>query len=146
MDTAFDFHLERAGQGPLDPPSIAWTYHSDVSGSQDVYSGLVGASIVYRPGELSRHTLDVPAPKGSNLTEEVLTLFLIVDENLSYYIDDNTLSKTNITTKDLQVNRLDRGFQESNMKHSINGYLFGNLFGMNLTAGREARWHVVRTS
>ncbi|KAL7648981.1 hypothetical protein ACMYSQ_012588 [Aspergillus niger] len=133
---------ERAGPGPLDPPSLAWTYHSDVSGAQDIYSGLVGALIVYRPGELRKHTVDVPAPKNSNLTEEVLTLFMIVDENRSFYIDQNTLSRTNITVGELQVNRLDPGFQESNLKHSINGRLFGNLEGLNLTVGRQARWHV----
>ena len=140
---AYRYFLELSGPGPLDPPSLAWTYHSDVAGQQDVNSGLVGASIVYRPGELAKHTLNVPAPTDSNLTEEVLTLFLIVDENLSYYIDENTLNKTNITERDLQVNRLDPGFQQSNMKHSINGRMFGNLFGLNLTVGRNAHWHVV---
>ncbi|EWY79732.1 hypothetical protein FOYG_17127 [Fusarium oxysporum NRRL 32931] len=133
---------ERSGPGPLDPPSLAWTYHSDSAGTQDVYSGLVGASIVYQPGELARHTLDVPAPAGSNLTEEVLTLFLIMDENQSYYIDENTINRTNITEGELQVNRLDPGFRQSNLKHSINGRMFGNLFGLNLTAGSKARWHV----
>jgi len=37
---------------------------------------------------------------------------------------------------------MDRGFQESNLKHSINGYMFGNLMGINLTVGRQAAWHV----
>lgn len=32
----------------------------------------MGASIAYLPGQLARHTLDAPAPAGSNLTEEVL--------------------------------------------------------------------------
>ncbi|KAL2047373.1 hypothetical protein N7G274_001394 [Stereocaulon virgatum] len=132
----------RAGPGPLDPSSLAWTYHSDVSGAQDVYSGLVGALIVYRPGELAKHTLFVPAPTGSNLTEEVLTQFLIVDENLSFYIDGNTLNRTNIPVGELEVNRRDPGFIESNIKHGINGRLFGNLQGLNLTVGRDARWHV----
>lgn len=76
-------------------------YHSDAAGAQEVYSGLVGASVVYRRGELARHTLDVPAPAGSKSTEEVLTLFSIVDENLSYFIDENTLNKTNITEGEL---------------------------------------------
>lgn len=136
--------LERSDPGPMDPPSLAWTYHSDFAGTQDVYSGLVGASIVYRPGELRKHTLNIPAPRGSNLTEEVLTLFLVVDENQSYYIDDTTLDRTNIDSGALKTNRLDPGFRESNLKHSINGRMFGNLFGVNLTVGREARWHVVR--
>jgi len=135
--------IERSGPGPLDPSSLAWTYHSDAAGAQDIYSGLVGATIVYRPGELDKHTLEIPAPPGSNLIEEVLTLFLIFDENQSYYIDQNTLNKTNITLGQLQVNRADQGFQQSNMKHSINGRMFGNLFGLNFTAGKDARWHVV---
>lgn len=127
----------------MDPPSLAWTYHSDYAGTQDIYSGLVGASIIYRPGELAKHTLNVPAPAGSNLTEEVLTLFFIVDENQSFYIDENTLNRTSIDDGSLQVNRLDPAFRESNLKHSINGRLFSNLFGINLTVGHEARWHVV---
>ncbi|KAL6240246.1 hypothetical protein RBB50_012863 [Rhinocladiella similis] len=133
---------ERSGPGPLDPPGLAWTYHPDAGGTQDVFSGHVGASIIYRPGELAKHTLDVPAPPGSNLIEEVLTLFLIVDENQSYYIDENTLNRTSISEAQLQVNRMDAGFQESNLKHSINGFMFGNLMGINLTAGTQAAWHV----
>ncbi|KAJ5283409.1 hypothetical protein N7505_001389 [Penicillium chrysogenum] len=133
---------ERAGPGPLNPPFLAWTYHSDVSGLQDIYSVLVGAIIVYRPGELAKHTLDVPAPRGSSLTEEVLTLFMIVDENLSFYIKGITLNRTNMTRGELQVNRVDLDFQESNLKYSINGLSFGNLGGLNLTVGRKARWHV----
>lgn len=103
----------------------------------------MGASIIYRPGELAKHTLDVPAPPGSNLIEEVLTLFLIVDENQSYYIDENTLNRTSISEGQLQVNRMDAGFRESNLKHSINGFMFGNLMGINLTVGTQAAWHVV---
>lgn len=99
---------------------------------QDVYSKLAEALIVYRPGELAKRTLHVFAPRSLNLTEEVLTLFLIVDENQSFYIDGNTLtSRTSITTGELQVNRVDPAFQESNMKHSINGRLFGNLGCLN---------------
>lgn len=103
----------------------------------------MGASIIYRPGELTKHTLDVPARHGSGLIEEVLTLFLIVDENESYYIDENTLNKTSISERELQVNRMDSGFQESNLKHTINGFMFGNLMGINLTVGTHAAWHVV---
>lgn len=109
-----------------------------MSGAQDVYSGLVGASIIYRPGKLDRHTLFVPAPTGCNLTKEVLTQFLIFDENMSFYIDNNTLEHTNITSGELQTNRLDPGFIESNIKHTINGRLFGNLMGLNLTMGTDA--------
>ncbi|KAL2391844.1 Hephaestin-like protein [Exophiala dermatitidis] len=133
---------ERSGPGPLDPPSLAWTYHSDAAGTQDVFSGLVGASIIYRQGELAKHTLDVPTPSGSGLIEEVLTLFLIVDENESYYIDENTLNKTSISDRELQVNRMDPGFRQSNLKHTINGFMFGNLMGINLTVGTHPTWHV----
>lgn len=134
---------ERSGPGPLDPPGLAWTYHSDFAGMQDVYSGLVGASIIYRRGELAKHTLNVPAPAGTGLIEEVVTLFMIVDENLSYYIDENILNKTSISMGELQVNRMDPSFQQSNLKHMINGFMFSNLKGINLTVGTNATWHVV---
>ena len=74
---------------------------------------MVGAIIVYRPGELAKHILDVPAPRCSDLTGEVLTLFMIVDENLSFYIDGNTLNRTNIPRGELQVNRLALAFRKA---------------------------------
>jgi hypothetical protein len=134
---------ERSELGPLDPPGLAWTYHSDAAGTQDAFSGLVGASIIYRQGELAKHTLDVPAPSGSDVIEEVLTLFLIVDENESYYIDENSLNKTSISERELQVNRMDPGFRESNLKNTISGFMFGNLMGINLTVGTHATWHAL---
>ncbi|KAK4987164.1 hypothetical protein LTR66_007668 [Elasticomyces elasticus] len=84
--------LEQDFGGNSVPPNATWTYTWQVP---------VGASIVYRHGELAKHTLDVPAPPSSSLTEEVLTLFLIDDENRSYYIDENALTKTNITEGEL---------------------------------------------
>ncbi len=37
---------ERAGPGPDDPSSIAWSYHSHVNAVKDVNSGLVGRSLL----------------------------------------------------------------------------------------------------
>lgn len=57
--------------------------------------------------------MDVLAPPGSSMTEEVSTLFLVFVENKPYYIGENTLNKTNITQGELRVNRVDPGSQRA---------------------------------
>jgi hephaestin len=37
----------------------------------------------------------------------------------------------------------DEKFHESNLMHSINGYVFGNLPGLTMTVGERVRWYAV---
>ena len=41
------------------------------------------------------------------------------------------------------MNKEDADFQESNLMHGINGYVFGNLHGLEMTAGEKVDWYLV---
>ncbi|SMH71835.1 multicopper oxidase domain-containing protein [Candidatus Nitrosotalea okcheonensis] len=125
---------ERAGPGPHDPSSIVWMYHSHVDEVGDTYAGLAGPIIVTRHGEANPDG----TPKG--VDKEFVTMFAIFNENKSPYLDYNI--KT-FTQNSSSVNVDDADFQESNMRHAINGYMYGNLPGLVMKANTHVRWYVV---
>ena len=125
---------ERAGPGPHDPSSIVWMYHSHVDEVADTYAGLVGPIIITRHGEANPDG----TPKG--VDREFVTLFAIFNENNSPYLDYNI--KT-FAQDPSSVNVTDADFQESNMRHAINGYMYGNLPGLVMKANTHVRWYVL---
>jgi FtsP/CotA-like multicopper oxidase with cupredoxin domain len=134
---AFVYHWdvpERAGPGPMDGSSVLWMYHGHVDEVNDVEAGLAGAIIVTKKG--------MARPDGTPLDvdREFVTLFQIMDENVSPYLDVNIQEHAGFP---LTVKRDDADFQESNKKHSINGYLFGNLTGLSMYEGERVRWYVM---
>jgi len=125
---------ERAGPGTHDTSSIVWMYHSHVDEVKDTLAGLVGPIIITRHGEAN------PDGTPKDVDQEFVTLFTIFDENNSPYLDYNTKTFTQDPTS-VKVN--DDDFVESNKKHSINGYLFGNLPGLQMKASTHVRWYVL---
>jgi len=125
---------ERAGPGPHDESSMLWAYHSHTDEISDINAGLIGPLIVTRKGMAN--------PDGSpkDVEREVVTLFNIYDENLSPWLDWNIEHRTG---KPSEVKKDDAEFKESNLKHSINGYLFGNLPGLDFKRGQKLRWYVM---
>jgi len=125
---------ERAGPGPEDPSSIAWMYHSHVDETDDTNTGLIGPIIVTRKGEAEEDG----SPKG--VDQEFITLFTIFDENNSQYLDYNI---EHFTGDPKGVDTEDEGFVESNLMHSINGYVFGNMPLMKMKKGDNVRWYTM---
>ncbi len=125
---------ERAGPGPHDPSSIVWMYHSHVDEVGDTYAGLAGPIIITRHGEAN------PDGTPKDVDREFVTMFTIFDENKSPYLDYNL--KT-FAQNSSDVNVEDADFQESNMRHTINGYMYGNLPGLTMKANTHVRWYVV---
>ncbi len=125
---------ERSGPGTHDYSSILWMYHSHVNTVADTYAGLIGPIIITRHGEANPDG----TPKG--VDKEFVTMYAIMNENNSPYIDYNI--KT-FTKDPSSVNVDDDDFQESNLMHSINGYVFGNLPGLVMKANTHVRWYVV---
>lgn len=146
---------ERAGPGPGDPSSMLWMYHSHVDESGDTNAGLVGPIIITRKGM----ALADGSPK--DVDREFVVMFTVFDENRAPYIDHN------IDTKIMEEGNLDIGdsgetdaegesstetyieeleadedFHESNLMHSINGFVFGNLPGLAMKKGEHVRWYV----
>jgi FtsP/CotA-like multicopper oxidase with cupredoxin domain len=125
---------ERAGPGPHDGSSIMWAYHSHTDEVADTNSGLVGPLIVSAKG------MAKPDGTPKDVDREFVALFTVFNENESHWLDWNI---QNHAGKPDSVNKEDEGFVESNLKHSINGFLFGNMPGLDMHPNQKARWYVM---
>jgi FtsP/CotA-like multicopper oxidase with cupredoxin domain len=128
---------ERAGPARNDPTSIIWMYHSHVEEVRDTNSGLVGAIIVTGAGMADS------AGKPRDVTREFVVMFTIVDENLSWYLEDNILTYLKASGINNTELMMDAEFIMSNEKHSVNGLLFSNLKGLSMMQNDTVRWHVI---
>lgn len=122
---------ERAGPGRGDPSSIVWMYHSHVDEPADTNAGLVGPIVITGRG--------MARADGSprDVDREIVNLFTVFDENVSPYLDQN------IAEFAPSANPEDEDFQESNLMHAINGYLYGNVPNMTMKTGERVRWHLI---
>jgi FtsP/CotA-like multicopper oxidase with cupredoxin domain len=124
---------EMSGPGPAQGSSAAWLYHSHVEMSEsDMYAGLVGAIIVTKRGMGDSNAIP------TDVDREFVTLFFIWNENNSPYLEENqNMYCPGFTNPDPD------DFEESNLKHSVNGMLYGNLPGIEMNRGEKARWYVL---
>jgi hephaestin len=139
---------ERAGPGPQDPSSIFWLYHSHCDELRDVASGLFGGLVITRGG--------MARPDGTpeGVDKEFVGFYIAINENESWYLDDNIREHT---TDPKGVHRSDfgalsaagmagtiatTGFAATNIKWSINGYIYGNMPLMVMNKGDHVRWYV----
>lgn len=107
-------------------------YHSHVVPVKDIYSGLIGPLLVCKRGTLDVH--------GDRVADYVYALlFMVTDENLSWYLDDNIRTYITSPARDLKQ---DEDFIESNKMHGINGFLYGNLPGLSMCQGNKIHWHL----
>jgi FtsP/CotA-like multicopper oxidase with cupredoxin domain len=125
---------ERAGPGPNDGSSVMWMYHSHVVEQQDVNTGLVGPIIVTARGR----TREDGTP--DDVDREFVVNFEVINENASFFLDDNIQTYAGIPAS---VDPADDEFYESNLMHSINGYVFGNQPMMTMQQGERVRWYVM---
>jgi len=140
------FAREQAGPGPQDGSSVVWIYHSHNYEPKDVNAGLIGPIVITRRG--------MARPDGSpkDIDHEFFALFMIVDENQSQYLEQNVrahvpdpakLNRLELVPEDPDGNAdlpLGRGFALSNLKFTINGYMYGNGPIMTMRKGEHVRW------
>jgi len=124
---------DRAGPGPGDGSSVMWMYHSHTDEVADTYAGLMGSIEVTRAG--------MARPDGSpnDVDREVFTLFAVMNENNSPYLEQNLHRFARPPYPDPD----DEDFPESNLKHSINGYVYGNMPMITMRKGERVRWYVM---
>ena len=139
---------ERAGPGPNDPSSVFWLYHSHCDELRDVASGLFGGFVVTLRGEA------LPDGRPRGIDHEFVTMFIAINENESWYLDDNIsahctdpkgVKKNDIsvlTPTGIAGTIANTGFVSTNVKWSINGYLYGNMPMMTMRKGDHVRWYV----
>jgi manganese oxidase len=132
---------KRAGPGPGDVSSVMWMYHGHTDEIADTYAGLVGPIIITRRG--------MARPDGSpkDVDRQFVTLFMVADENQSPYLERNMRRYLTARGKRLRTEVAtlpgNDEFHESNLMHSINGYVYGNGPVMKMSVGERVRWYVM---
>jgi FtsP/CotA-like multicopper oxidase with cupredoxin domain len=125
---------ERAGPGPQDGSSVMWMYHSHTDEIADTYAGLMG------PMEITARGMAKPDGSPSDVDREIFTLYSVMNENNSPFLDENS----HTYEKPYQDPSTDEeGFEESNLMHSINGYVYGNEPMITMRKGQRVRWYVM---
>ncbi|HWO29717.1 MAG TPA: multicopper oxidase domain-containing protein, partial [Candidatus Acidoferrum sp.] len=139
---------ERAGPGPGDPSSVIWLYHSHVDEMRDVAAGLFGAIIVTARGK----ALEDGRP--ADVDREFVNVMITLNENESWYLNDNIRK---FTTDPNGVNKsesipaghdgsplgsLGKGFADTNLRNTINGYMYGAMPMMTMRKGDRVRWYL----
>jgi manganese oxidase len=139
---------ERAGPGPNDPSSVFWLYHSHCDELRDVASGLFGMMVITRRG------MAPPDGRPKDVDHEIATMFIAINENESWYLDDNIRAHctdpNGVKRGELGILNLagmytpatSSGFVSTNIKWSINGYIYGNMPMMTMKKGDRVRWYV----
>lgn len=75
------------------------------------------------------------------MDREFALLFLIFDENQSWYLEENVAIHG--PQEPGHVNLQDETFLESNKMHAINGKLYANLKGLTMYQGERVAWYML---
>ena len=77
-----------------------------------------------------------------DVDREYALMFTVLDENESWYLDKNidTYCKNPGNKETLKQ---DEDFKESNKMHGINGFVFGNLKGLEMYQKERVDWYLV---
>lgn len=136
---------ERAGPDEHDGSSVLWMYHSHVEEARDVASGLLGPMIVTRRGMARADS------SPTDVDRELVAGFIEVDENLSWYVEDNI--KTNTTDpKGIKLTTGSSGETEvtpgndNYFRETINGLSYSNLTGLTMKRGERVRWYLLAST
>uniref|UniRef100_UPI00398EE7CA coagulation factor V n=1 Tax=Pristiophorus japonicus TaxID=55135 RepID=UPI00398EE7CA len=109
-------------------------YFSNVNTDRDIASGLIGPLLICAKNMLDNNARMVKIDKAKYL------FFSLFDENKSWYIRENI---ENYCEDPLRVNPNDPEFYDSNLMHSINGFVFENVPKLNFCMNEVIYWHVI---
>ncbi|CAN5143823.1 hypothetical protein BH09PAT2_BH09PAT2_08240 [soil metagenome] len=96
--------------------SKVWMYHSHVDAVADIYEGLIGPIIITRAENANEDATP------NDVDQEFVNLFMVFNESQDGMTDDQI---------------------EGSLKHSINGYIFHNLSGLEMKQNDRVRWHLI---
>jgi FtsP/CotA-like multicopper oxidase with cupredoxin domain len=148
---------ERSGPLPTEPSSKGWLYHSHVGGEGEVNLGLEGFIIVTDPKRAR------PDGTPADVDREMPALFLIFNEG---QLDPETLEHLAGANPAQALSKLGgaaanpqnpapasggasspaapnlAALKEEAERHTINGYIYGNLPGLEMNEGERVRWYL----
>ena len=135
----------RAGPQPGEPSSRLWLYHSHVNEQRDVAAGLVGPLLISAKGT----TRPDGTPK--DVDREFVVILYTLNESDSPYLDDNIAQhigpagdlKKRAGPAIVEINGqpVNVAFPVTNLRETVNGYMFGNTSGLTMTEGERVRWY-----
>ncbi|WAR20261.1 HEPH-like protein [Mya arenaria] len=123
----------RSGPKRKQQKCIGTIYTSRVDPLKDAHSGLIGPMVICKTG-----TLDQDGQTTDSIKVEFATAFFIFDENLSHHSTANFAARA-----PARVDVADPDFMQSNLYYSINGYIYGNLNGLDMEVGQRSAWYVL---
>jgi manganese oxidase len=110
-------------------------YHSHTDEIRDIYAGLMGSIVVTAKG-MARED---GSPK--DVDRELFVNFEVSDENNSIWTELNIDTKTEPGAVEAEDDP--DAFGESNLMHSMNGFVYGNLPGLEMKLGERVRWYLM---
>uniref|UniRef100_A0A8C4U0A5 Coagulation factor V n=1 Tax=Falco tinnunculus TaxID=100819 RepID=A0A8C4U0A5_FALTI len=105
----------------------SWIYYSDLNLEKDIHSGLIGPILICQKGTFSKSN------NGSTATRDFFLLFMVFDEEKSWYFDKR--SRRPCTEKAQEM-------QQCHKFYAINGITY-NLQGLRMYEGELVRWHLL---
>jgi manganese oxidase len=123
---------ESSGPLPSEPSSKAWLYHSHVSSESEVNMGLEGFIIVTDPKRAR------PDGTPNDVDREMAALFMIYDESGLNAEAQEQLAASGGNEQWINFQKL----KEAGQRHAINGYIYGNLPGLEMNEGERVRWYL----
>ena len=129
---------EASGPTPDEPSSKAWLYHSHVNGDAEIQRGLMGCIIVTDPKRAR------PDGSPNDVDRELATLYMIFDESQAGAEDQERAAALQrprgVSPRQGWPERQE--LREQGARYSINGYIYGNLPGLEMNEGERVRWYV----
>jgi manganese oxidase len=123
---------DASGPFPSEPSSKAWLYHSHVNSGGEVNMGLEGFIIVSDPKRAR------PDGTPNDVDREMAALFMIYDESGFNAEAQEQLAASADGERWIYFQKL----REAGQRHAINGYIYGNLPGLEMNQGERVRWYL----
>ncbi|PKU34858.1 coagulation factor v [Limosa lapponica baueri] len=129
----YEWKIARTDQPTAqDAQCITRLYHSAVDIERDIASGLIGPLLICKSEALTQKGVQKKADG------EQQAMFAVFDENKSWYIEDNI---KDYCSNPASVKRDDPKFYNSNIMHTINGYVSDSSEILGFCQDSVVQWH-----
>ncbi|KAI1242284.1 hypothetical protein IHE44_0005803, partial [Lamprotornis superbus] len=129
----YEWKIARTDQPTAqDAQCITRLYHSAVNIERDIASGLIGPLLICKSEALTQKGVQKKAD------EEQQAVFAVFDENKSWYLEDNIKE---YCSNPATVKRDDPKFYNSNIMHTINGYVSDSSEILGFCRDTVVQWH-----
>ncbi|XP_005038621.1 PREDICTED: coagulation factor V isoform X1 [Ficedula albicollis] len=105
----------------------SWIYYSDLNLEKDIQSGLIGPILICEKGAFNK------SDSSRTYTRDFFLLFMVFDEEKSWYFDKHSGRPCNEKTQEMQ---------HCHKFYAINGITY-NLQGLRMYEGETVRWHLL---